>query len=118
MESNSDFPQMEQKNMKVESSPKFTNESDKDQGNSLRNIDKKTVRNETIFFTFVLFSVTHFILVRNHVKLRGFSKDTLLFWWILAMGLADLLGIADLHCPKIESTKWLKLKLRATIGGQ
>ena len=43
MESNSDFPQMEQKNMKVESSPKFTNESDKDQGNSLRNIDKKTV---------------------------------------------------------------------------
>ena len=34
------------------------------------------------------------------------------------MGLADLLGIADLHCPKVESTKWLKPKLRATIGGQ
>ena len=39
-------------------------------------------------------------------------------WWILAIGLADLLGIADLHCQKIESTKWLKNKLRASIGGQ
>ena len=48
MESNSDFPQIEQKKMKVESSPKSTNESDKDQGNLLRVIDKKTVRNETI----------------------------------------------------------------------
>ena len=34
--------------------------------------------------------------------------------WILAMGLADLLGIADLHCRKVESTKWLTLK---TAGG-
>ena len=34
------------------------------------------------------------------------------------MGLADLLGIADLHCRKVESTKWLKYKLRATIGGR
>ena len=34
------------------------------------------------------------------------------------MSLADLLGIADLHCRKVESTKWLKHKLRATIGGQ
>ena len=25
------------------------------------------------------------------------------------MGLADLLEIADLHCRKVESTKWLKL---------
>ena len=32
------------------------------------------------------------------------------------MGLADLLGIADLHCQKVESTKWLKYKLRASIG--
>ena len=23
------------------------------------------------------------------------------------MGLADLFGIADLHCRKVESTKWL-----------
>ena len=38
--------------------------------------------------------------------------------WILAMGLANLLGIADLHCRKVESTKWLKHKLRATLGGQ
>ena len=30
------------------------------------------------------------------------------FWLILAMGLADLWGIADLHCQKVESTKWLK----------
>ena len=34
------------------------------------------------------------------------------------MGLADLLGNADLHCRKVESTKWLKHKLRATLGGQ
>ena len=34
------------------------------------------------------------------------------------MGLANLLGIADLHCRKLESTKWLKHKLRATLGGQ
>ena len=34
------------------------------------------------------------------------------------MGLADLLEIADLHCRKVESTKWLKHKLRATLGGQ
>ena len=39
-------------------------------------------------------------------------------WWILAMGLADLQGIADLHCRKVESTKWLKHKMRATLGGQ
>ena len=32
------------------------------------------------------------------------------------MGLADLLGIADLHCQKVKSTKWLKHKLRATLG--
>ena len=64
--------------------------------------------------------------VRNHVKLlhvykscRGFSKGTVLCGgYYLAMGLADLLGIADLHCRKVESTKWLKHKLRATIGGQ
>ena len=30
----------------------------------------------------------------------------------------DLLGFADLHCQKVQSTKWLKHKLRATIGGQ
>ena len=34
------------------------------------------------------------------------------------MGLADLLGIADLDCRKVESTKWLKDKLRAMLGGQ
>ena len=34
------------------------------------------------------------------------------------MGLANLWGIADLHCRKVKSTKWLKHKLRATIGGQ
>ena len=30
------------------------------------------------------------------------------------MGLADLLGIEDLHCGKVESTKWLKHKLEAS----
>ena len=38
--------------------------------------------------------------------------------WILALGLADLWGIADLYCQKVESTKWLKHNLRATLGGQ
>ena len=47
---------------------------------------------------------------------RDFSKETV--WWILAMGLADLLRIADLYCQKIACTKWLKHKLRATLGGQ
>ena len=37
-------------------------------------------------------------------------------WWILAVGLADLWGIADLPCWRVESTKWLKHKLRATLG--
>ena len=55
-------------------------------------------------------------IVRNHVKLRVFCIDTLL--WILAMSLVDLLRIAHLHCRKVGSIKWLKHKLRATIGGQ
>ena len=37
------------------------------------------------------------------------------------MGFEDLYGIADLHCQKVESTKWLKHKLcrvRRPIGEQ
>ena len=41
--------------------------------------------------------------VRIHVKLGGFSKGV---WWMLAMGL----GIADLHCRKVESTKWCHVR--------
>ena len=48
--------------------------------------------------------------VHNHVKLGVFSKGTALCGGC-AMGLADLWGIADLHCRKVESTKWLKHKL-------
>jgi hypothetical protein len=67
-------------------------------------------------------SVLQISFVRNHVKLlriinsrRGFSKGTVLCGgYYIAMGLADRLGIADLHCRKVESTKWLKHKLRAT----
>ena len=33
------------------------------------------------------------------------------------MGLVDLWGIADLHCRKFKSTRWLKYKLRATLEG-
>ena len=33
-------------------------------------------------------------------------------------GLGRFWRIADLHCRKVESTKWLKHKLKATIGGQ
>ena len=54
--------------------------------------------------------------MRNHIKLlhvyksrRGFFK---VVWLILAMGLADLWG------RKVESTKWLKHKPRATLRGQ
>ena len=38
--------------------------------------------------------------------------------YCVAMGSADLWGITDLHCPKVKCTKWLKHKLRATLGGQ
>ena len=30
----------------------------------------------------------------------------------------QFLYFADLQCQKVESTKWLKHKLRATVGGQ
>ena len=46
----------------------------------------------------------------NHVKLGVFSKGTVL-WWMLVMGLTYLWEIEDLHCRKVESTKWLKYKL-------
>ena len=55
--------------------------------------------------------------VRNHVKLRV-SLRVLYCVVVVVAGLADLWGIADLHCQKVESTKWLKHKLRATLGGQ
>jgi hypothetical protein len=50
--------------------------------------------------------------------MQGFLQGHCTVWWMLAMGLADHLGIADLDCRKFESTKWLKHKLRATLGGQ
>ena len=49
-------------------------------------------------------------IVRNHVKL-GISLRVRYVRWMLAMGLADLWEIADLHCRKVQSTKWLKHKL-------
>ena len=56
----------------------------------------------------------------SHVFFNQFTSEFLqghcIVWWILAMGLADLLGIVDLHCRKVESTKWLKHKLRSTLG--
>ena len=51
----------------------------------------------------------------NHVGVSPRALCTV--WWILAMGLADLLGIADLHCRKVESTKWLKHKLKSCRTG-
>ena len=62
--------------------------------------------------------------VHNQVKLEihsftmNFNSGYRSVWWMLAMGLADLLGIADLYCQKVESTKQLKHKLRATTGDQ
>ena len=67
--------------------------------------------------------------VRNPFKLEirsfvmnfnsgGFSLRLLYRVVDTGMGLADLWWIADMHCRKVESTKWLKHKLRAIIGGQ
>ena len=74
------------------------------------------------------------IQMRNLVILSEFSHVTQLtipelkehlilshnyIWMIrIAIGLPDLWGIADLHCRKVKSTKWLKHKLRATLGRQ
>ena len=55
--------------------------------------------------------------MRNHVKL-GVSLRVLYCVVDTGYGLGRSLGIADLHCRKVESTKWLKHKLRATIEGQ
>ena len=49
---------------------------------------------------------------------QGFVQGYSTVLWILAKGLANLLRIADLHCRNFESTKWLKHKLRASIGGE
>ena len=63
------------------------------------------------------FSKTRIILYnlnvgRNHVKRmhvinsrRGFSMGTVLWGEILTMCLADLLGIADLDCEKVVTSK-------------
>ena len=67
--------------------------------------------------------------MRDHVKLeiglfavnfnsRGFSLRVPDCVLDNGYGIGRPLGIADLHCQNVENTKWLKLKLRATIGGQ
>ena len=59
--------------------------------------------------------------VRIHVKLGVFSKDTLLCsgYWLWALRIFwGLQTCIALHCRKVKSTKWLKHKLRATLGGQ
>ena len=55
--------------------------------------------------------------MRNHVKL-GVPLRILNYVVDTAYGLGKSLGIADLHCRKVESTKWLKHKLRDTLGRQ
>jgi hypothetical protein len=45
--------------------------------------------------------------VRNHIKL-GIGSFVMNF---NRGGLADLWGIAEVHCQKVESTKWLQHKL-------
>ena len=55
----------------------------------------------------------NFSFVCNHVKL-GVSLRAL----YCVVGLADLWGIVDLHGRKVKSTKSLKHKLKATLGGQ
>ncbi len=39
-------------------------------------------------------------------------------WCIMSMGLEKLWGITELHCQMVKSTKWLKHKLKAMLGGQ
>ena len=55
--------------------------------------------------------------MRNHVKL-GVSPRILYCVMDTGYGLGGSLGIADLHCQKVKSTKWLKHKQRVAIGGQ
>ena len=72
---------------------------------SIENLNHKTVK------------IIIEIRARNQFT-QGFLQGHCTVCWIPAMGLADILGIADLHRQKVESTKWLKHKLRATLGGQ
>ena len=66
------------------------------------------------------------IHVCNHVKLGFFSKCTVLCDGCWLMGLADLWGIADLHCQTVETVPCLNkpmadlgfLFLRGSLGGQ
>ena len=53
--------------------------------------------NEIRVVEFEAYSHVSAAAVRNHVKLGVFTIGYFTVWWILAMGLADLLGIADLH---------------------
>ena len=39
---------------------------------------------------------------------QGFLQGYSTLWWILAMGLADLLWIADLHCRKVSKYQMVK----------
>ena len=57
--------------------------------------------------------------MQYHVKLlhvsiqitQGFLQGHCTVWWMLAMGLADLLGITDLHCRKYQMVKTQTYKL-------
>ena len=68
--------------------------------------------------------VTDFHLLKSLLVVFGFGSQAFVCGFSrqninsVAMDMADLWGIADLHCRKVESTKWLKHKLRATLGSQ
>ena len=66
-------------------------------------------RNIRIFFP-ENSTVFNLLDVRNHIKLEIHS-------FVMNFNSGGY-GLADLHCRKVESTRWLKHKLRATIGGQ
>ena len=55
--------------------------------------------------------------VRNHFKL-GVSLRVLYCVVDAGYGLGRSLGDYRPACRKVESTKWFKHKLRATLGGQ
>ena len=57
-------------------------------------------------------------IVRNSGRESQTSQGRWNHLGLLGPIFCQFLYFADLQCRKVESTKWLKHKLRATVGGQ
>ena len=66
--------------------------------------------------TYLDFAIT--LTIASNQFMQGFLQGHCTVLWILAMDFADLMGTEDLDCRKVESTRWLKHRLRATLEGQ